>query len=105
MRHRYLALLLLFATKYEGFGFPVLQAQAVGTPALISTSAALPEITRGSALSIDPDSPEAIAEGLIRLLTDQALYKGVVNSGSENVKQYSWLNTARRVIEIYKHLT
>ncbi len=96
--------IMLFITKYEGFGFPVLQSQAAGTPVVVSTSAALPEITRGSALTVEPDDPEEIAVGISRLLTDQSLYKELVKRGYENAKQYSWENTARRVLEIYRHI-
>ena len=99
------SLILFFVTKYEGFGFPVLQAQAVGTPVLASTSAALPEITRDSALLVDPDNEDEITAGLIRLLSDQSLYKAFVQRGHENVKKYSWHNTASRVLQAYKHLT
>ena len=99
------ALLLFFVTKYEGFGFPVLQAQAVGTPVLASTSAALPEVGRDAALFVDPDNPGEITNELQRLLTDQSLHTELVKRGYENVKKYSWHNTAHRVLEIYKHLT
>lgn len=98
------ALLLYFVTKYEGFGFPVLQAQAVGTPVLASTSAALPEVGRDGALFVDPDDPGEITNELLRLLTNQSLHTELVNRGYENVKKYSWRNTASRVLEIYKHL-
>ncbi len=99
------ALLLAFVTKYEGFGFPVLQAQAAGTPVLASTSAALPEVSRNAALLVDADDTSEIKAGFLKLLTDQSLYQELVKRGGENVKKYSWNNTARQVIEMYKHLT
>lgn len=99
------ALLLLFVTKYEGFGFPALQSQAVGTPVIASTSAALPEVVRDSAILVDPDDSNEIGNAIIRLLTDQSLYQDLVRRGAENVKKYSWNNTARQVLEMYKHLT
>ena len=99
------ALLLLFVTKYEGFGFPVLQAQSVGTPVIASTSAALPEVVRNSAILAEPNDINQIGHAIICLLTDQSLYQDLVRRGTENVKKYSWNNTARLVLEMYKHLT
>lgn len=99
------AKLLFFVTKYEGFGFPLLEAQAVGTPVLASTSAALPEISGESALLVDPDNEEEIAAGLIRLLTDQGLYQELINKGYANVQKYSWRHTVTQLLEVYNHLT
>jgi glycosyltransferase involved in cell wall biosynthesis len=98
------AQILMFVTKYEGFGFPILQAQAVGTPVLTSTSAALPEISRNSAILVDPDKEDEIAGGLVTLLTDKSRYDDLIQLGYENVKKYSWKNTASRVLEVYQHL-
>lgn len=93
-----------FPSKYEGFGLPVLESQAVGTPTLASTSAALPETGGDGALYVDPDDIDAMAEGLWRLLSDEALRKSLIDNGRANVRRFSWEETARQTLDIYKLL-
>jgi glycosyltransferase involved in cell wall biosynthesis len=95
---------LYFVTKHEGFGFPLLEAQACGAPVLASNHAALPEIAGASALIVDPDSTKAIAEGLKRLVLDEDLRQRLIAAGRENAAQFKWARTCRRVLEVYHHL-
>jgi len=98
------ASLLFFATKHEGFGFPVLEAQAQGCPVVAANHASLPEVSGGSALLSDPDNEADMAECLRRALQDENLRQTLVQAGAENVKRFFWTDTARKVMEIYYHL-
>lgn len=96
---------LFFATKLEGFGFPVLEAQAQGTPVIVSNNGSLPEIAGGaSALLVDPDDMEELASALKRVVFDQQLRDTLIENGKKNVTNFSWEKTAKQVLEIYNHL-
>jgi len=95
---------LYLVTKYEGFGLPLLEAQACGVPVLAADHAALPEVGGDSALFVDPDDPVAVADGLHRILTDEALREDLIRKGRDNLKRFSWRKTAQTIAQIYNHL-
>ncbi|HZD17963.1 MAG TPA: glycosyltransferase family 1 protein, partial [Actinomycetota bacterium] len=74
---------LAYPSRYEGFGFPVLEAFAAGVPVLTSETAALPEVAGSAALLVDPDDPAAIRRELERLLSDPGLRDGLRRAGLE----------------------
>ncbi len=92
---------LCFLARNEGFGFPILQAQATATPVLAADSGALPEIAGAGALLVDCDSIPAITEGMRRILSDEALRADLILSGQKNVKKFQWKKTAEQVRDIY----
>lgn len=85
---------LAFPSLYEGFGLPVLEAMACGTPVLTSNTTSLPEVSGGAALLVDPEDTEAIATGLDRLLSDSELQKRLSLLGLERAKHFTWDRTA-----------
>lgn len=89
------AVALLFPSLYEGFGLPVLEAMACGTPVLTSNVTALPEVVDNAGVLIDPYEVEAIAEGIRRLVEDSALREELRRRGLERAKQFSWERTAQ----------
>ena len=91
------ARLFAYPSLHEGFGFPVLEAQACGTPLLTSTTSSLPEVAGKGGLLVDPLNAEAIADGLRRLLDDPALGARLVTQGFENLARFSWDMAARQV--------
>ena len=91
------ARLFAYPSLYEGFGFPVLEAQACGTPLLTSTTSSLPEVAGKGGLLVDPLNVEAIADGLRRLLNNEALSAQLVARGFENLARFSWDVAARQV--------
>jgi len=95
------ARLFAYPSLHEGFGFPVLEAQACGTPLLTSTTSSLPEVAGDGGLLVNPLKVEAIAEGLRRLLDDQPrgarLRARLVTQGFENLARFSWDMAARQV--------
>lgn len=93
---------LAFPSLYEGFGIPVLEAMACGVPVLTSNRASLPEVAGDAALLVDPESVEAIAEGLARLLQDDDLARTLSERGLERASTFSWDRCASRTMEIYE---
>ncbi len=91
-----------FVSVSEGFGLPVLEAMACGTPVLTANTGALPEVAGESALSVDPSDGGEIFEGMRKLLIDQPYVKSLISSGYEHIKKFSWENTARGVMESYE---
>jgi glycosyltransferase involved in cell wall biosynthesis len=98
------ALAYLFPSLYEGFGLPVLEAMACGTPVLTSNISSLPEVAGEAALLVDPHRPEAIAEGLIRLITETDLRQQLVEQGFQQVQKFSWEQAAGQVLGIFDQI-
>ena len=91
------ARLLSFPSFYEGFGLPVVEAFACGTPVLTSNVTSLPEIAGDAACLVDPASDDAIAAGLARLHADEGLRATLVARGLARAPQYSWDAVTSRV--------
>jgi glycosyltransferase involved in cell wall biosynthesis len=93
---------LLYPSLYEGFGLPVVEAMACGTPVLTSNVAALVETAGDAALLVDPGSTEAIAEGMQRLLGDAELRESLRTAGLARAAAFTWEETARRTAEVLR---
>ncbi|MGC9349317.1 MAG: glycosyltransferase family 4 protein, partial [Anaerolineae bacterium] len=96
--------IVAYPSLYEGFGFPVLEAQACGTPVLTSNTSSLPEVAGEGALLVDPRDADAIAEGLERLLADSALRWQLVARGYENLTRFSWAKAAQQTERVIERL-
>lgn len=93
---------LCYASLAEGFGLPILEAMACGTPVLTSNCSSMPEIAGDAALLADPLSVESIAEGLTRLLTDEPLRRDLVARGLEHARGFTWEGTAMATARVYR---
>lgn len=91
----------VYPSLFEGFGLPVLEAMASGTPVVASDRAALPELVGDAALSVDPVSVEALARAMTRILTDKDLAADLRQRGLTRSGQFSWRETARRTLQVY----
>jgi glycosyltransferase involved in cell wall biosynthesis len=89
---------------YEGFGLPALEAMACGTPVVVSARGSLPEIVADAGVQVDPDSPEAIAEGLALALHDHGLRARLQRAGLAQAARFSWEETARRTLAVYQQV-
>jgi glycosyltransferase involved in cell wall biosynthesis len=96
-----LAAVFVFPSLYEGFGLPPLEAMASGTPVVTSNVSSLPEVAGDAALLVDPYEPQAIAEGMLDVLTNETLRRDLRRRGVARAQQFSWEAAVRRVREIY----
>jgi glycosyltransferase involved in cell wall biosynthesis len=87
---------------YEGFGIPVLEAFACETPVVISKTQALVEVAKGAALIADPNSAEDLSDKILSLINDSTTELHLTRAGLKRVEEFSWENTAKKTIEIYK---
>lgn len=94
------ALALVYPSLYEGFGLPVLEAMACGTPVLTSNVSSLPEVAGDAALLVDPLDTDAISAGMSRLTTDADLRDTLVEKGHAQVARFSWADAAREILQV-----
>jgi glycosyltransferase involved in cell wall biosynthesis len=98
------ASLFLYPSRYEGFGIPMVEAFACGTPVLSSTGGSLPEISGGAADVIDNWSPEGWAARIRVLLRDSSNLALMRERGLERARDFSWEETARRTLDVYREV-
>ncbi len=92
------ALGLVFVSLYEGFGLPIVEAMACGTPVLTSNTASMPEVAGDAALLVDPLRIEEIAAGMRRLIEDDSTRKDIVLRGLRRAALFNW-DCAAQVIQ------
>lgn len=93
-----------FPSRYEGFGLPVLEAMACGTPVVCSNAGALPEVAGDAALLVPPDKPRALAEALEAVLDDEGLRDSLREKGLQRAGQFTWERTAQGTLRAYQKL-
>jgi len=96
------ASLLVQPSLEEGFGLPVLEAMTLGVPVVAANRGALPEVLGGAGTLVEADDPEAMANAMERLVDQSPLAASHAALGIERAKQFSWLQTAERVVEAYR---
>ncbi|NIA16773.1 MAG: glycosyltransferase [Planctomycetes bacterium] len=93
---------LVFASLYEGFGIPILEAFASGVPVITSNCSSMPEVGADAALYVDPYDIESIAEAMIKLCNDAETKERLVKAGFERQKNFSWTKTAAETLKVYE---
>lgn len=94
----------VFPSLYEGFGLPVVEAMACGTPVVTSNQSALPECVGDAGLLVDPLDHHAIADALGQVLDDDALAEELSESGRMRAATFTWPETARKTWAVYEEL-
>jgi glycosyltransferase involved in cell wall biosynthesis len=97
------ASVLAYPSVDEGFGFPILEAQAAGTPVIASRAGAIAEIAGSAAVLIEQPTPEAFASGLAAVLGGSPDHSALIEAGYRNVGRFSWDQTANALVDLYRH--
>lgn len=91
-----------YPSVYEGFGLPVLEAMACGTPVLTSRSSSLVEIAGDAAMTVEPDSVESLVEGLAAILEHEGPRTRMIDAGLKRAAGFTWGATARATVDVYE---
>ncbi len=97
------AIALVFPSLWEGFGLPVLEAMACGTPVITSNLSSLPEVAGDAAILVNPYDDRAIADAMSAIATDAALREQLRRKGLDRAAQFSWAKTAATTTAILQH--
>lgn len=95
----------VYPSLYEGFGLPVLEAMAAGTPVLTSNVSSLPEVVGDCGILVDPESVEAIEAGLLELLDNPEQARSRAERARRRAASFSWHSSAKALAAIYRTLT
>uniref|UniRef100_UPI00374D9BEF glycosyltransferase family 4 protein n=1 Tax=Ferruginibacter sp. TaxID=1940288 RepID=UPI00374D9BEF len=98
------AAMLWFPSLSEGFGLPIVEAMAGGTPVITSSVSVMPEIAADAALYIDPHQPDELVKQTIVLLTDISLRNKLIAKGKERAKLFSWDQSVRDLQVVYEKM-
>lgn len=96
--------LFVFPSLYEGFGMPPLEAMACGTPVITSNTSSLPEVVGEASIVVDPYDINKFAEKMYDVLTNDDLKKEMIGKGLKRSKMFSWDNSAKKTLKVYKEL-
>ena len=92
---------MVMASLYEGFGFPVLEAFACGTPVICGNLSSLPEVAGDAALLVDPYDIDEIRAAIVKLDEDSALRERLIQAGFRQAAHFTWRRSARQLREVY----
>jgi glycosyltransferase involved in cell wall biosynthesis len=96
------AAVFVFPSKYEGFGLPPLEAMRLGTPAIVSTTGATPEVCGEGALAVRPDDAEGLAEAVDRLLRSDTERRHWAEEGRRQAARFTWARCADETLAAYE---
>jgi glycosyltransferase involved in cell wall biosynthesis len=96
--------LFVFPSLYEGFGMPVLEAMACGSPVITSKTSALGEVAGDAALLIEPTNARELGEAMVTILDNESLRSSLKAKGFERVKQYTWHRAAAETLQVYREV-
>ena len=99
-----LARCFVFPSLYEGFGIPIIEAMAAGTPVISSDIPCLTEVGGEGALFTDPKKPEEFAKKIQEILSDENLRDSLIKKGAEIAKSYTWQKNAEKTLGVYSGL-
>jgi glycosyltransferase involved in cell wall biosynthesis len=93
---------LVYPSYYEGFGLPALEAMACGLPVVTSCGSAFGEVVGDAGVLVDADEHDAFAEGVLRVIGDDAFREGCRARGLERAAQFTWEATALGTMKVYR---
>jgi glycosyltransferase involved in cell wall biosynthesis len=95
----------VFPSRHEGFGLPVLEALACGTPVVTTTGGSLPEVVGDAGFAVDPDDARGMASAIIATVLQDNLRTELQQKAAKQAAQFSWEKTATETLMIYDHVT
>lgn len=93
---------LLYVSFYEGFGLPILEAMKLGCPVVTSNLSSMPHVAGDAAVLVNPGNADDIAKGIDKILSERSLW---IRKGKERAKQFSWIDTAKLTLKVYREAT
>ena len=91
----------VFPSLYEGFGLPVVEAMACGTPVIASNTSSLPELLPDEQALFDPNNPEELVEKLRWIIGDASVAEGMSEKGLVRAKEFDWKKAAQQTLDVY----
>ena len=98
------AVLFLYLSRYEGFGFPILQAMASGTPVISTDKSSIPEVLGETGFKFDPEDHTSIAAGIEKLVLDRTLWADQSVSGITRANMFTWKTSAEKHLEVFNEI-
>jgi len=95
---------LVFASLYEGFGIPILEAFSCGVPVITSNCSSMPEVAGDAALYVDPYDTSSIAKAIVKITNNTETREKLINLGLQRLRNFNWRKTAEQTLEVYKKL-
>jgi len=92
----------VYPSHYEGFGLPVLEAMTLGAPVVSSNTSSIPEVAGDAAILIDPNDFMQLAEAVLKVISDRQFRQDLINKGKVRANLFSWENTARETLKVYR---
>ncbi len=92
----------VFPSFYEGFGLPIIEAMACGTPVITSNVSSMKELAKNVGILIDPKNPSEIAEQIKKLYQNTSLRKELAKKGIKKAKEFTWEKTAKELLNVYE---
>jgi glycosyltransferase involved in cell wall biosynthesis len=93
-----------FPSTYEGFGLPLLEAMACGCPVVANRLTAIPEVVGEAGLLVDEATPEAFADGILRILGNPVLAQSLREMGIARARQFTWEQCAEHTAHVYREV-
>ena len=93
---------LVLPSLYEGFGLPVLEAMACGTPVVVSNCSSLPEVAGDACLAVEPSDEDALGAALVALISSEETRRQLRQCGLRRAADFSWEKVARETLAVYR---
>src|SRR4029434_6736798 len=93
---------LVYPSRYEGFGLPILEAMQYGCPVITTRGGSSPEVAGDAAEYVDPDDPDGLAQAILKVVGDSHHRQQMVDLGRERARHYSWKTCAALTLAAYQ---